>query len=647
MAARAGLTSAEASERLERDGPNVLFEAPPLRFFSILLEEIREPMILLLLFVGVVYSVSGRLEDALTIIVVIVLLVLAEVFNEYRAKRAIGALAEINAPKARVRRDGAIAEIDASGVVVGDLLLLTSGTKVAADATVTRATGLQVDESALTGESFPVTRAQGEDVFAGTVVVSGDAEADVRATGSRTRLGQVAGSVARVKPPRTRLQLAMRSLAGTLVWVAVGFSTLIPVLGVLRGQDLRIMFLTGLSLAFATIPEELPIIITMVLGVGSYRLSERGFLVKRLEAAETLGNATVIVTDKTGTITAGRMAIAAVFPRERRADVLRAALGTIVEYAPVTSPIELALLEAARAERIDSPAREASRLRDLGDGRATKATVRGSTLYLTGAPEEVLARCADAPAGALDELAAQARAGRRVVAVATRELEAAATDEWAVLERDMRFVGLIAFDDPPRPGVADTIWQAAAAGIRTIMVTGDHPATAAFVAAAVGIGRDTAAPSPSGGADPEALPEVLTGEQLATLTDARLAEAVARVSVFARTTAQDKYRIVQALQRRGDVVAATGDGINDALALRGADIGIAMGLRGTDVAKEAADAVVADDDFVTIAQAVWEGRTFFDNLRKGVKYYLSVKAALIAVFLLPVLVGLPLPFSPI
>jgi Ca2+-transporting ATPase len=354
----AGLTSEEARRRLAETGRNVLFEPKPLRFFSILLEEIREPMILLLLFVGVVYGITGKPEDALTIFFVIVLLVLAEVANEFRAKRAIAALAEISAPKARVRRDGVAVEIDSAQVVPGDALLLTAGTKIAADATLLRVTGLQVDESALTGESVPVDGTLGRDVYAGTVVVSGDGEAEVTVTGARTRLGQVASAVAAVRPPRTRLQLSMRSLSGKLVWVAVGFSVLIPVLGLLRGQDLRTMFLTGLSLAFATVPEELPIIITMVLGVGSLRLARSNFLVKQLAAAETLGAVTVIVTDKTGTITESRMTVAATFPSADRARVVGAALGTVVDYAPTTSPIEIALQDAARELGSAAPAGE-------------------------------------------------------------------------------------------------------------------------------------------------------------------------------------------------------------------------------------------------------------------------------------------------
>jgi Ca2+-transporting ATPase len=627
-----GLTREEARRRLDSDGPNVLFTPKPLRFLSILWEEVREPMILLLLFVGVVYSLTGKPEDALTIFVVIALLVLAEVASEFRAKSAIAALTEFSAPKARVRRGGEAVEVPSADVVVGDLLLLTVGTRIAADATLIRVTGLQVDESSLTGESFPMAGETGGTVYAGTVVLAGDAEAKVTVTGTRTRFGQTAGSLAAVRPPRTALQLAMRELAGKLVWVAVGFSVLIPVIGLLRGQDLRTMFLTGLSLSFATIPEELPIIITMVLGIGSLRLARNDFLVKRLAAAETLGSTTVIVTDKTGTLTESSMSVAATFPAADRARVVSTALGTVVDYAPTTSPIEVALQRAAAAGGTAAPAGEITRLRDIGDGGKTKAAVRGNTMYVSGAPEEVLAACDEAPVGAAAELQAQSVLGRRVIAVAVRDLTGVdAGAPWADLERDLTFVGLVAFEDPPRAGVAETIGRVARAGIRTIMVTGDHPATAAAIARDVGIAGEG----------------VLTGAELAGMDEPALREALGRVSVFARTSPQDKYRIVRALQEGGDVVAVTGDGVNDAIALRGADIGIAMGIRGTDVAKEAAAAVLADDDYNTIAEAVLEGRTFFDNLRKGVKYYLSVKVALVAVFLLPVLAGLPLPFSPI
>lgn len=628
-----GLTEAQARARLAQSGPNTMFRASPVRFLAIAREEVTEPMILLLLGVGVLYSVWGSLADAATIFAIIATLVFAEVYNEFRAKRAIAALERIAAPKAHVLRDGAVTEVDAETVVPGDLLVLTPGTRLAADARVTRSSGLACDESALSGEAMPVDKAAGDPVYAGTVIVSGEGEAEVTGTGAATRIGGMAQALAQVARPRTPLQLAMGALAGKLVWVAVFFAVLIPLIGVLRGQDWREMVLTGLSLAFAVIPEELPIIITMVLGLGAYTLSRSGFLVKRIAAAETLADVTVIATDKTGTLTENRLRLAALYPQDAAAAVLGTALGNV--SAHLSDPLERALVAAGRAQNLAPPTAAALRTRLVGDGRKTRSTLREAAgalrLYLSGAPEEVFARSGPPPSGAAEFVSTEAAQGRRVIAVARRTLAtAAARQPFDTLEQELEIVGLLSFEDPPRPGVRDTIAQAAAAGIRTLMITGDHPATAASIARQVGI--------------PAA--RVLTGAQLDLLDDPMLARTLREVSVFARTSPEHKYRLVQALQGAGEVVAVTGDGINDALALKAADVGIAMG-RGTDVAKEAAQVVLADDNFVTITHGVFEGRKFYDNLRKGVSYYLAVKFGLILIFLLPALAGLPLPFAPI
>lgn len=628
-----GLTSAEASERLAQQGPNVIFTPSRVTFLGILVEELREPMILLLLAVGVLYSIFGEPGDAVTIFSVIVLLALAEVQNEYRAKRAVDRLADMASPKATVVRDGEIAHVDAIELVTGDVLVLAAGTKLAADARVFEALGLQVDDSPITGESFPAEKPAGSDVSAGTVVVGGSGMAKVSATGKATKLGELAEGLKTVKPPKTPLQRAMKELSGKLVWVAVAFSVAIPVLGVLRGQPLRDMILIGLSLSFATIPEEMPIIITMVLGLGSYRLSKQNFLVKRLSAAETMGAVNVIVTDKTGTLTASRMELTATFSAMDERQAVEQALGAI--SLTDETFIDVALKRRAQELGIAPDAREIVRRRDLGDGAKTRAVLReDGTLYVTGAPEQVFERCRDVPANIREAFDTGAAKGWRLVAVATRHVSGSDLDvEWESLERGLEFGALLAFSDPPRPEVPEAIAAMAAAGVRTVMVTGDHPATALAIAREVGI---------ASGAD-----GVLTGGELDAMADDELARRLADTTVFARTTPQHKYRIVSALQGLGLRVAVTGDGVNDSLAIKGADIGIAMGIRGTDVAKEAADVILADDDYATIEKAVFEGRVFFDNLRKGVKYYLSVKTALITVFLLPALFGLPMPFSPV
>jgi Ca2+-transporting ATPase len=629
-----GLSQDEAKKRLEEYGTNEIYRRQKISFLGIARHEITEPMILLLLFIGVVYSIWGEPFDAITIIVVIILLVTVEVNNEYRAKKAIAALADIAAPKARVIRDGAIAEIDALAVVSQDLLVLTAGTKVAADARIHRSIGLQVDESALTGESFPVGKASNDEIFAGTIIVAGEGDAEVLATGINTRLGKLAATAQSIRPPRTRLQLEMKSLAGKLVYIAAFFTILITVVGILKGNDLRTMILTGLSLAFATIPEELPIIITMVLGLGAYQLSKRNFLVKQLKAAETLGTTTAIVTDKTGTLTENKMRITAVNPPEE-SEVLSKALRAIPPYS--VSPIDQAIEERTESLGIVPGDTEILRQREFGDGRKTRSVLRRDgqvILYVSGAPEEIFSLCHEVPKEVQHYLSEETDQGRRVIAVAFRIIPPEESDHDLLdLEKDLNLGGLISFEDPPRKGVKETITRVAEAGIRTIMVTGDHPGTAQAIAREVGIFRSEG--------------RLLTGQDLDRIGETELQTMVKAVSVFARTTPDHKYRIVKALQKDGEVVAVTGDGINDALALRGADIGIAMGIRGTDVAKDAADVVLADDNYITIANGIFEGRKFADNLRKGIRYYLSIKSALIMIFLLPVFAGVELPFAPI
>ncbi|HYC19434.1 MAG TPA: cation-transporting P-type ATPase [Candidatus Bathyarchaeia archaeon] len=628
-----GLTTAEAEKRLAEYGCNTLFKPHAVRFVSIVREEITEPMILLLFAVGFFYALGGELGDTITIFAIIAALIFAEVWNEYRAKKTISSLSQLAAPTTKVLRDGVPTNVNTDLIVPGDVLLVASGTRVAADAHVTQSLSLSVDESSLTGESFPQDRKVADDVYAGTLIVAGEGVATAFATGGSTKIGAISARAQEIKEPKTPLQLAMKSLAKSLVGVALAFSIAIPVLGFLRGQNLYQMFLTGLALAFATIPEELPIIITMVLGLGAYQLSRTGFLVKRIKAAEVLGDATVILTDKTGTITENKMRVVSVFPNEREADVLAAALGALPEFP--SSATDLATLERAQtvpASTIGVLTRE----RSFDSERKTRATIRvsdgGATLFVSGAPEEVFALAKEAPVSFEDALRSEAAKGRRAIAVAERALPSAMRDlPFSELENEMAVVGLLFLEDPPRKEVKETVERARSAGIRTIMVTGDHPLTAHFVAQSVGIDGSM----------------MLTGDELDRLSDQELQDAVKRVAVFARTTPEHKYRLVTALQRNREVVAVTGDGINDTLALKGADIGIAMGIKGTDAAKEAADIVLSTDDFVLIGRGVFEGRKFFENLRKGVKFYLSVKAALILIFLLPVLVGIAFPLAPI
>jgi len=481
---------------------------------------------------------------------------------------------------------------------------------------------------------MPVQKETGDDLFAGTMMTAGEGKARVTVTGKRTRMGEISTEARAIRQPKTPLQRYMKSLALKLIFVALFFSVTVPLLGVLRGWNFRQMVLTSLSLVFATIPEELPMIITIVLGVGALQLSRKNFLVKKIKAAEVLGNATVILTDKTGTITENRMRVAAVYPPDAENKVLTAA-GEAMSDTSV-SPTDQAIAEKIRRDQVPAAGDRLVRQRSFGNGRKTRAVLRESegryALYVTGAPEEVIRLSAGSSPDMQTSLENEARKGHRVVAVAEKSVSPAEKDApFSALEQGLKLTGLIAIEDPPRAGVKEAVARARRAGVRTIMVTGDHPRTAQEIASDVGIKAD----------------RVLTGEELRSMSDDDLRKAVKIVSVFARTTPEDKYRLVRALREDGQVVAVTGDGINDTLALKGADIGIAMGVRGTDAAKEAADIVLADDNYSTITQGIFAGRKFFDNLSKGVKYYLSVKVALIAVFALPVLLDVPFPFSPI
>jgi Ca2+-transporting ATPase len=543
----------------------------------------------------------------------------------------------------RVVRDGRIVEVETEKVVPGDLLVFTEGTRIAADCKLDVSYDIQVDESVLTGESLPQEKQVGDEVYAGTLILSGEGKGEAFATGKNSRFGKIAAMAQTVKPPKTPLQLAMKSLSVKLAYVAIFFAVIIPVLGIARfgyrnlAED-KVLILTGLALAFAAIPEELPIIITMILGLGSYRLSKEGFLVKKLKAAETLGDATVILTDKTGTITENKMQVVQVYPFKEETRTLSAAAAALTEMS--LSPTDKAILEKAQALKIKMSYGKIIRERGFQPGKRTKTVLRQNNgsfvLSAIGAPEEIQTSQGEDDIFK-EELKNEAEKGRRIIGVAEKTVSAEEAElPLSELEGNWDFVGLVSMEDPPRQGVKETIAAISKAGIRTIMVTGDYPQTATYIAESVGIPSE----------------KVFTGEELRGLSDKELQEIVKDVSVFARTTPEDKYRLVKALHANGEVVAVTGDGVNDTLALKGADVGIAMGIKGTDAAKEAADVILTDDNFVSIGNGVFEGRIFFDNLRKGLKYYLAIKAALISLFIFALGIEyfypkMPLPFAPI
>jgi len=678
-----GLTDQEAAQRLGKYGVNRLVEEKETRFLGIFKEEVTEPMILLLIAVGVLYGIlDPNLADALTIIAVVTILVLVEVWNEFRAKRSIAALKRLASPTTIVLRNGKPAEVQTTQIVPGDVILLKPGQRVPADARLLDSVGLEVDEASLTGESFPITKdatlvlptetrsnEQRNMVFAGTVVTKGRAKAVVTTTGVQTELGRIAGITKAAKEPKTPLQLSMKQLSKTLVWIAVFFSILIPALEFLRGgAQPTTLILTGLALAFVVIPEEMPIIITMVLGIGAYALSKKNALVKRLRAAETLGNVTVIATDKTGTITESKMKVESLYFDDRivqnrdfnenEREALKTALlasdatQDIAYGAALSNPMSQAILENLKSLG-DDPAkvRENWSLKNelSFDNKRKLASFlyqygKSTIVLSSGAPENVLANSTRALLNGgevelseeikekvTEGILAMAQAGQRLLGFGYRRLPLTSEEKEEQLERDLVFVGIVGFIDPPRPEVKDAIIQCQKAGIKIIMVTGDHPETAKAIAVQVGINSARA----------------LTGNEIAAMTDDELKKALRNTFIFARVTPEDKLRLVRLLRENGEVVAVTGDGVNDAPALKEAHIGVAMGIRGTDVAKETADMVLADDNFATIVTAVKEGRKLFSNLKKGVRYYLACKVAVVSIFLLPIALGIPLPFNPI
>jgi Ca2+-transporting ATPase len=655
-----GLTNEEAAQRRTQYGLNRLELEHEQPLWEEFLESLREPLQLLLLAVGVLYAIFGELRDAAIIFGVIVTVAAVETWTEWRAGRAIAALSKLAAPKALVWRGGTLLELVPEELVPGDLISLAAGSRVAADATLVDADELSVDESLVTGESQPVEKAtdsgRSAELLAGTLVVTGRGSAFVTATGGQSTLGRIAGLVAAGESPRTPLQRQMAELARWLLIVALVVSILVPLIGIATGKPVREMILTGLTLAFATIPEELPILIVIVLGLGSLQLAREGAIVRRLIAAETLGATTVICTDKTGTLTQNRIGLAAVRPaselleeeapttsqRQWLVDVARMASDPPAEgIGRNLNPVDAAIW-SADGDRPLTLARHFpfDRARRLASGLVAKDGA--FLLGVKGAPETVLERSNSWRSGdgirRLEEPVRQtimrceveaANRGDRVLGVASREL-ATEPEGRDVAEANLVFEGLLIFRDPLRPEVPAAVHELQQAGVSISIVTGDQAGTAIAIAREAGL--DLAG---------------FSGREIEAWSDSDLAQRATAGAVFARIQPEDKLRIVQALNKAGEVVAVTGDGVNDAPALRAAAIGVAMGKEGTDVARESADLVLTDDNFATLANATAGGRKLYENLRKAVRYYLAVKVALILVSLIAALARLPLPFAPL
>ena len=722
----AGLDEALAARRLEENGPNELVERGLRTPWRILWEQFTATMVLILIGASLLSAILGEIKDAVAIGAIVVLFAVLGFVQEYRAEKAMAALKRLAVPVVRLLRAGSLREVSARELVPGDLILLEAGNLVPADARLLEAVNLRIQEATLTGEAEPVDKLvsalPGGDLplgdrrnmaYMGTVVTYGRGTAMVVHTGMRTELGRIAALLQDVKSEPTPLQRRLDQVGKLLALVGLGIAGLILLMGLQRGEPLRDMLLTAVSVAVAIVPEGLPAVVTITLALGAQRMLRRNALIRKLPAVETLGSVTVICSDKTGTLTENRMTVVvldvaghqvnltesmrnhmpSLEPGQRQPAMMEGQPASVSllllsgalcndallkpdpqvgRYHAIGDPTEGALLVAAaqagwlkdeleislprlaeypfdsdrkrmttihqvRSEQgIASLDALLSILRNQGMYIAfTKGSVDGlleisGQVWVDDRPQPLTPQWLLRVQAANDHLAGQ---GMRVLGMAFKPLpHLPAEGQVPQAETDLVFVGLLGMIDPPRPEVRTAVKTARAAGIRPLMITGDHPLTARQIAVELGIAENQ---------------RVITGQELANMDDAALRSVVGNVSVFARVSPEHKLRIVQALQAQGEIVAMTGDGVNDAPALKRADIGVAMGITGTDVSKEAADMVLLDDNFATIVAAVEEGRTIYDNLRKFVKYSVAGNIGKVLVMLLAPVLGKPLPLLPL
>jgi len=711
-----GLSSQEVAERQAKYGRNELPAEESTSPWAILLSQFTSVMVIVLIVAAIISLVIGDVKDAVVILAIVALNAALGFFQEYQAEQALAALGMMQTPQVRVRRDGHVHELSAAELVPGDIVLLEAGDRVPADGRLIEAVNLQIEEAALTGESLAVEKSSdpmpdsdpppdlGDRVniaYMGTAVTYGRGTLAVTGTGLKTQLGNIATMLQRVEKGRTPLQERLERMGLYLAAAALAVCVLVFVVGVIRGEDVREMFLTAVSLAVAAIPEGLPAVITIALALGARRMIRRNALIRKLPAVETLGSVSVICSDKTGTLTRNEMTATTIalpgrddvritgvgydpvgdfFEGDKQlnpvnddvlARILKAAALNTDAYLErennegpwtvVGDTTEGALLVAARKAGWSRSALEADlpRVAELPFSSERKAMTtihqpKGKfaaqlfenakfVSFTKGAPDQLLAWASnemmpDGPRPLDDErreawrrqIDKMANEGLRVLALGYRPLESVPNSlEPEVVERDLTLMGLIGIFDPPRTEAKRAVHVAAEAGIRTVMITGDHKLTARAIAEQLGI-------IPPGG-------RAVTGSELDRMSDEELRETVKEVSVYARVTPEHKLRIVKALQSHGYIVAMTGDGVNDAPALKQANIGVAMGITGTDVSQSAADMVLTDDNFATIVAAVEEGRTIYDNIRKFIRYLLSTNTGEIIAMFLALVLGLRVP----
>lgn len=671
-----GLTTQQAAERLREEGYNELPARGRRGILRVALEVVREPMFLLLIAGGGVYLVLGDVTEALALLASVFVIIGITLYQERRTERALEALRDLSSPRALVIRDGTQQRVAGREVVRGDVVVLAEGDRVPSDAVLRWTLNLTVDESLLTGESLPVrkvvmanepadvgsipARPGGDDqpyVYAGTLVVQGRGIAEVLATGPRSEMGRIGQALQGVQVEQTPLQRETGRIVVILAtWGLLLCAVLVVAYGLLRGGWLDGM-LAGIALAMSVLPEEFPVVLTVFLALGAWRIAQQRVLTRRVPTVETLGAATVLCVDKTGTLTQNRMSVRRLFAGDAALDVGAVHESAILEefhalgdYAALASqsdpfdPMEKAIV--AFADRV-CPADERPHAgwtlvheypltpQLLAVTRVWVSPGGAQRIVATkGAPEAIAQLCRlgeDARAELTARVAGMVQDGLRVLGVATTRAYASALPERPE-DFAFVFVGLIGLADPVRPEVPAAVQECYGAGVRVVMITGDYPGTAQAIARQIGL------------RDPD---RCITGLMLDALDDASLREKVGTTNIFARVVPEQKLRLVEAFKARGEIVAMTGDGVNDAPALKAAHIGIAMGGRGTDVAREAAGLVLLDDDFSSIVRAVRMGRRIFDNLRKAMSYVLAIHVPIAGMALLPVLFGWPLVLMPV
>ena len=683
-----GLSAAQAAQALRDDGPNELPDAHKRGLLDITRDLLTDPMFALLLAAGVLYLVLGDLQEGLVLFGLVLVVLALTLYQEGKTERAIASLRDLTSPRTLVLRDGAALRIAGREVVCGDVLMLAEGDRVPADAVLIQGTGIQVDESLLTGEPVPVDKvaatadasstmaAPESALFSGTLLVRGQGMARVTATGRHSEIGRIGQALSGLTSETSPLKQQMARLIKVLAGVALGASLfLLLAYGVSRGNWLAAL-LAAIALAMALLPQEFTVVLTVIPALGAWRLSKQNVLTRRIAAIETLGATSVLCADKTGTLTENRMTVAELYvPRpqaqpvtggtERKfceqADNLAIDYGTttelpecfhtLVEYSILASvtdpfdPMEKAFHRLGQHFLQDTEHlhRDWTLMQTYGLTPELRAMSHvwqarmgaAHVVAAKGAPEAIVDLChldsarQTGIASAVDAMAAR---GLRVLGVARAHFPG---QDWPVIEHDFdfEFIGLLGLADPLRAGIPQAVTEARSAGIRVVMITGDYPATALAIADQAGL-----KPGPDG---------LLTGDVLAELSDAELRQRMRNVSICARIAPTQKLRIVQALKAAGEVVAMTGDGVNDAPALKAAHVGVAMGGRGTDVAREAASIVLLDDNFASIVGAVRLGRRIFDNLRKSMSYILAVHVPIAGMALLPVLLGWPTILFPL